>query len=205
MYLCAYFIIHLFVFQGEIVDVRKEDKTLPKFEFPLQNEFSGRGAPALLLEINGARDPLFKDKFVNFKAGGFSVHKGMHIRIVGPNGIGKSTLLNDLVTGQLQGSFVHKNATIGYYQQDFSSLDFDSTVLDALQESSGEEHSDQELRKIAASFFIVGEMVRQKIGSLSEGQKGLLALTCLVLEKPSILIVDEPTNHINFRFVHFMS
>ena len=61
--------------------------------------------------------------------------------------------------------------------------------------------NDQHLRATAASFLITGELVNTKIGSLSEGQKGLVAFTRLVLERPGLLILDEPTNHINFRHI----
>lgn len=185
--------------QESIVDVRKEDKSLKNFEIPLQQEFSIRSAPQLMVELGGARDPLFKDRFVKFPAGGVSIYKGMHIRIIGPNGIGKSTLLNDLVDGKLAESHVNKAARIGYYKQDFSSLNFEATVQMTLLAASAGQHSEQEMRKIAASFFINNDVIKQQIGSLSEGQKGLLALCCLVLQRPAILIVDEPTNHINFR------
>lgn len=49
------------------------------------------------------------------------------------------------------------------------------------------------------AFFISGEIVKQQVKTLSEGQKGLLAFALLVLKEPSVLILDEPTNHINFR------
>ncbi|MBI5753861.1 ABC-F family ATP-binding cassette domain-containing protein, partial [Candidatus Peregrinibacteria bacterium] len=53
----------------------------------------------------------------------------------------------------------------------------------------------------AAHFLLTGEMIKNKIGSLSEGQKGLLCYARFVLQKPGILILDEPTNHINFRHI----
>ncbi len=52
---------------------------------------------------------------------------------------------------------------------------------------------------VAAGFLLTGEIINTKIGSLSEGQKGLVAFAQLVLLKPGLLILDEPTNHINFR------
>ena len=55
------------------------------------------------------------------------------------------------------------------------------------------------MRATAASFLITGDLMYSKIGVLSEGQKGLVAFARLVLQKPGLLILDEPTNHINFR------
>ncbi len=55
------------------------------------------------------------------------------------------------------------------------------------------------MRATAAGFLIHADVIKSKIGSLSEGQKGLVAFARLVLEKPGVLILDEPTNHINFR------
>ena len=48
-------------------------------------------------------------------------------------------------------------------------------------------------------FYFLGDILKQKVITLSEGQKGLLSMCCLVLQQPTILILDEPTNHINFR------
>ena len=55
------------------------------------------------------------------------------------------------------------------------------------------------MRHVAAGFLITGDLIQTKIGHLSEGQKGLVAFARLVLMKPGLLILDEPTNHINFR------
>ena len=61
--------------------------------------------------------------------------------------------------------------------------------------------TEEHLRSVAAGFLITGELMHNRIKSLSEGQKGLVAFARLVLEKPGLLILDEPTNHINFRHI----
>ncbi len=58
---------------------------------------------------------------------------------------------------------------------------------------------EEKVRSIAASFLITGDIINTRIESLSEGQKGLVSFAKLVIEKPGLLILDEPTNHINFR------
>jgi len=87
---------------------------------------------------------------------------------------------------------------IGYYRQDFSNLNFNETVYDCLTKAAGE-ITEQELRKTAAGFLINGDIMKAQIGTLSEWQKWLVAFCRLVFLKPGILILDEPTNHINFR------
>ena len=57
------------------------------------------------------------------------------------------------------------------------------------------------MRALAAGFLLTGDVIYSKIGHLSEGQKGLVAFARLVLLKPGLLILDEPTNHINFRHI----
>jgi len=89
---------------------------------------------------------------------------------------------------------------VGYYRQDFSTLNFEDTVHHALL-SVMDKQIEQTMRAVAASFLITGDMMETKIGSLSEGQKGLVAFARLVLQKPGLLILDEPTNHINFRHI----
>ncbi len=87
---------------------------------------------------------------------------------------------------------------VGYYRQDFSTLNFDDTVYDTLIRVM-DKQVEQTMRSVASGFLITGEMMYMKIGSLSEGQKGLVAFAQLMLLKPGLLILDEPTNHINFR------
>ena len=87
---------------------------------------------------------------------------------------------------------------MGYYRQDFSTLNFEDTVHHSLM-SVMDKQIEQEMRSVAAGFLITADLINLKIGSLSEGQKGLVAFARLVLQKPGLFILDEPTNHINFR------
>jgi ATP-binding cassette subfamily F protein 3 len=120
--------------------------------------------------------------------------------LAGPNGIGKSSLLESLATGSSKGGHITPGVKVGYYRQDFSTLNFEDTVYDSLM-SVMEKQIVEHMRSTAASFLITGDMVFSKIGDLSEGQKGMVSFARLVLQKPGLLILDEPTNHINFRHI----
>ena len=89
---------------------------------------------------------------------------------------------------------------IGYYRQDFSNLDFNETVYDCLAKTDPN-MTEQQLRSMAAGFLITGEVMKTVIGHLSDGQKALVSFARLVLQKPGLLILDEPTNHVNFRHI----
>jgi ATPase subunit of ABC transporter with duplicated ATPase domains len=178
------------------VDVRKEDKTIRPFIIPIQQDLSG-----VLISINSLI--VIKNHKPTQQKVKISLNKNQHLLLSGPNGIGKSTLLEAIATGQslgkpYTGAIITEGVKIGYYRQDFSTLDFNSIVYDSLV-SAMEKFDEQEMRSLAASFLITGEMIHTKIGNLSEGQKGLVAFARLVLERPGLLILDEPTNHINFR------
>jgi ATPase subunit of ABC transporter with duplicated ATPase domains len=120
--------------------------------------------------------------------------------LVGPNGIGKTTLLESLASGHAKGELVAPGVKIGYYRQDFGTLDFNQTVYDCLL-AAMDKKIDQDLRACAAGFLLYSDVLKMKIGNLSEGQKGLVAFAQLTLLKPGLLILDEPTNHINFRHI----
>ncbi|MEK7098215.1 MAG: ATP-binding cassette domain-containing protein, partial [Patescibacteria group bacterium] len=124
--------------------------------------------------------------------------------LAGPNGIGKSTLLELIARGDASGTSVAPGVRIGYYRQDFSTLNFDDTVYESLF-SAMEKQDEHEMRSVAAGFLITADSMRTKIGDLSEGQKGLVAFARLVLQRPGLLIFDEPTNHINFRHIPFIA
>jgi len=108
--------------------------------------------------------------------------------------------LEGIANGEMKGEHLADGIKIGYYRQDFSNLDFDKTVYETLREAMGD-NSEQQLRSQAAGFLLDSEILRSKIGTLSEGQKGLVAFAMLTLIKPGLLILDEPTNHINFRHI----
>lgn len=175
------------------VDVRREDKTIRDFKIPVQEDLSGE-----LITISSFTTMNPKTHKIVTKSADVSLHKNKHLLLAGPNGIGKSTLLEALATGKAQGAKLKAGIRVGYYRQDFSTLNFDDTVYKSLTEimQTRDEHH---MRGVAASFLITSEMMGTKIESLSEGQKGLVAFARLVLQEPAILILDEPTNHINFR------
>ena len=129
-----------------------------------------------------------------------TLRRGEHLHIIGPNGIGKTTLLESLASGHARGEEVTEGVTIGYYRQDFSNLNFDQTALECLMEAS-KRKVPEEIRSLAAGFLLTGDIVLKPIRYLSEGQKGLVAFARLVCLKPGLLILDEPTNHINFRHI----
>lgn len=95
-------------------------------------------------------------------------------------------------------AMIHNKVKVGYYSQDFDALDISMNVRDALEQVA-EETSDQDIYRVAAQFLLTKELLKNPIGSLSEGQKWLLCYARFVLQKPHLLIMDEPTNHINFR------
>ena len=179
--------------EEEIVDTSQEDKTIRNFIIPCQEDISGR-----LLELTSI-SVMKKSKPVNKKVD-ITLKKNEHLLLTGPNGIGKTTLLEKLATGHAKGEYITKGVRIGYYRQDFSTLDFNETVYNTLARATIK-CTEQELRSHASGFLITSEMLKNKVGSLSEGQKGLVAFAQIVLQKPGLLILDEPTNHINFRHI----
>jgi ATP-binding cassette subfamily F protein 3 len=134
------------------------------------------------------------------KAVDISLKKKDKLLIKGPNGIGKTSFLESIVSGKAKGVTIAEGARIGYYRQDFSTLNPEDTVYKTLADSMVQ-GGEEELRSTAAGFLITKELIDNKIESLSEGQKGLVSFAKLVLSKPALLILDEPTNHINFRHI----
>ncbi len=179
--------------EEDVVEVRREDKTIRPFTIPVQPELVG---DILTISSLSYMDP--KKRKVKTKKTDIVLRKKQHLRLAGPNGIGKSTLLESIVNGSADGAEVKRGVKVGYYRQDFSTLDFDATVFDTLM-SVMEKKNEEKMRATAAGFLLYGPSMGKKIGMLSDGQKGLVAFARLVLMQPGLLILDEPTNHINFR------
>jgi ATP-binding cassette subfamily F protein 3 len=175
------------------VDVRKEDKTIRPFVIPSQPEIIG---DVMNITSYTTMDPKTHKPVAHKKS--IALRKKQHLLLRGPNGIGKTTLLEALASGKAEGAQIAKGVRVGYYRQDFSTLNFEHTVRESLL-SVMDKQDEEKMRATAAGFLITAEQINKKIGVLSEGQKGLVAFARLVLERPGLLILDEPTNHINFR------
>lgn len=180
--------------ESEIVELRREDKTIKKFIIPSQKNIGG-----VILQLDSVAI-VINHKFVNKKIN-VTLNKKERLLLIGPNGIGKTALLEKLALGRAKGGHIKTGVKIAYYRQDFSTLDFDATVFQTLSKAMGSDGTEQGLRAHAAGFLLDAETLKVKIGSLSEGQKGLVAFAAIALEKPGLLILDEPTNHINFRHI----
>ncbi len=179
--------------EDEIVDVRREDKTIRPFTIPA--DMSVVGEFARITSYKVIRDGKSVTRKTNI-----TLPRNTHLLLKGPNGIGKSTLLESIAKGTAEGTTVTPGVVIGYYRQDFGMLDFNETVYECLIKATPKK-DEEKMRTTAAGFLLTADTMKTKVGDLSEGQKGLVAFARLVLQRPSLLILDEPTNHINFRHI----
>lgn len=129
----------------------------------------------------------------------FTVRKPQRIGIIGPNGIGKSTLLKSLlhqiplVSGTVK---FGANLDIGYYDQEQQQLHPEKTVLDEVWDDHPEV-PEKDIRSLLGSFLFVGDDVYKPVHDLSGGEKARLELTKLSFKPINFLILDEPTNHLD--------
>jgi len=177
--------------EEDMVSVRREDKKIRDFAIPAQ-DIVGK-----IVEVNAVK--VIRNHEPNDKKVDIVLRKGMHLLVTGPNGIGKSTFLRSLVSDNNEHAKILDEVRVGYYSQDFSGLDFSQTVFESLSSALIDGTDIQTMRSVAAGFLITGDLMNHRVGDLSEGQKGLLSFARLVLMQPGLLILDEPTNHINFR------
>ena len=174
----------------KVKEPSKYDLTTFKTNFALEKE-SGRDVLHVKdLEI-GYDSPIQKISF--------DLYRGQKLGVIGENGIGKSTLLKTIVgtIEKLGGEFEFgHNVQVGYFDQQMALLDSEKTVFDDFA-TEFPSLTTTEIRNSLAAFMFYGEDVFKKISMLSGGEKVRLELAKILKKEPNLLILDEPTNHMD--------
>ncbi|ONI43882.1 ABC transporter [Candidatus Epulonipiscioides gigas] len=129
----------------------------------------------------------------------FDVRKGDKIAIVGPNGVGKTSIFR-IILEQIQASAgivtIGTKVHIGYYDQEQKNLNLNNTIMEELQQTYPN-LTNGNIRNILAAFLFTGDDVFKQISSLSGGEKGRVSLAKIMLSSANFLLLDEPTNHLD--------
>ena len=176
----------------ERLEKPKGDQRSARFEFTVERESGNQ-----VLQVTDAY--IGYDHEALSGTISFQLRKREAIAIVGPNGIGKSTLLKS-ITGELpliEGSIdLGAGVQVGYYDQNLAGLSSNQTVLEELW-SRHSTMPEKDVRSILGSFLFSGNDVEKTTAQLSGGEKARLALCKLSLEHDNFLLLDEPTNHLD--------
>src|SRR5690554_6190454 len=160
----------------------------------------------IALEVEGLSKSFDEELFRDFN---LQVNVGERIAIIGPNGIGKSTLLKCLV-GELeptQGKVKwSENANLGYYAQDHAHEFAEPVTLYEWMAACGQEGDDEQvIRGTLGRLLFSQKEIDKKVGVISGGEQGRMLFGKLMLQKPNIMVMDEPTNHLDMESIESLN
>ncbi|MCD8501603.1 MAG: ABC-F type ribosomal protection protein [Bacillaceae bacterium] len=175
------------------LDRPQEDEKSAKFTFNIEKQ-SGND----VLKIGNLTSGYSSEEILMENLN-FTINRSESVALLGPNGIGKSTLLK-VITKELAPLAGHiqygSNVTIGYYDQEQANLSSNKQVLHELWDEYPLT-PEKEIRTVLGNFLFSGDDVLKLVNDLSGGEKARLALAKLMLQKANFLVLDEPTNHLD--------
>lgn len=176
----------------QMIDKPHRDDKSANFSFQIERQSGNEVLNVVDLAIGYGANQISKNIH-------FQIQRGDSIALLGPNGVGKSTLLKTIV-GQLQAlsGNIHfgANVTIAYYDQEQANLTSNKRVLNELWDEYPTK-TEKEIRTILGNFLFSGDDVLKNVSTLSGGEKARLSLAKLMMLNANFLILDEPTNHLD--------
>ncbi len=187
----------------ELDDIKPSSRVNPYIRFEQEKKLFRNAVEVQSISQGYDKEELL---FKDFK---FMVEVGERIAIIGPNGIGKSTLAKTLANelppkdGAVKWS---ENANIGYYAQDHENFfENDLDLFEWMSQWASSQDDEQVIRGTLGRLLFSGHSIDKKARILSGGEKGRMMFGKLLLQKPNILIMDEPTNHMDMESIESLN
>lgn len=168
------------------------DKKRAKFRFQRSHQ-SGRD----VLQVEDISKS-YNEKNI-FKDVSFDIYRGEKVALIGPNGVGKSTLFKMIMgdekkmAGEIR---IGQNVEISYFHQEQKTLNLNNTIIDEIWDSNPKLNQ-TDVRNLLGAFLFYGEDVFKEIKTLSGGERARVAILKLMLSNSNLLLLDEPTNHLD--------
>lgn len=186
----------------QLDEVKASSRQNPFIRFDQDKKLFRNALEVEMLTKGFDNGPLFKNLNLRLEV-------GEKVAILGPNGIGKSTLLKTLVgdyeadAGTVKWS---ENSRIGYYAQDHASdFEIDFTVFDWMSQWKQEKDDEQAVRSVLGRLLFSQDDIKKKVKVLSGGEKGRMLFGKLMMQRPNILVMDEPTNHLDMESIEALN
>ncbi|CFR05428.1 ABC transporter ATP-binding protein [Yersinia frederiksenii] len=186
----------------QLDEVKASSRQNPFIRFDQDKKLFRNALEVEMLTKGFDNGPLFKNLNLRLEV-------GEKVAILGPNGIGKSTLLKTLVgdyeadTGTVKWS---ENSKIGYYAQDHANeFEIDLTVFDWMSQWKQEKDDEQAVRSVLGRLLFSQDDIKKKVKVLSGGEKGRMLFGKLMMQRPNILVMDEPTNHLDMESIESLN
>nr|WP_199067961.1 ABC-F family ATPase [Chromobacterium sp. ASV5] len=198
--------------KAEMVEVKPSSRQNPFIRFEMDDKFKLHRQAVEVENLNKA----YENK-VLFKDLNFILEAGARLAVIGPNGAGKTSLIK-LLAGAFDSKFAEgltadygsikwaEKAQIGYFAQDHEAdFDSDANLTEWMREWGQEGDDEQVIRGTLGRLLFGGDEVGKPVRVLSGGEKGRMLYGKLILQKPNVMIMDEPTNHMDMESIESLN